>query len=227
MALVEATHLETSGSNSDSSTYTTGSISPTPNRLILLAIVSQTSSATPNEPTPTLSGWTFTKINTTTYNSGDVCRTTLFRAFGSGTGTIGIAFGGQTQKGCLWSMSQFKNTKKTGTNGADSIVQSGTAQANSGAANYTITLGAFSDTSNATFSCVGKPASNDVSPGSGFSELGETTISSPTFDIESMWKNSNDTSVDASFVGSGGDAYGAIAVEIAYASESSGFLNFM
>jgi len=69
---------------------------------------------------------------------------------------------------------------------------------------------------------VGKDATNDIVPGTGFTELGDVSVGTPNQNIGSFWKNSNDTSVDATFTGSGGDAYGAIAAEIAFQEEAQG-----
>lgn len=214
---VIATHLETNTGVSAAS-FQTGNLALLGNKVILVAVASTAASGSANTPTPSLTGWTFNQVNSVPFGSGNPSRITLFTGIGAGTGAITFDFAAQSQSACGWSITQFSNTKVSGTGGSSSVVQNATNSANSGATGYTVTLAAFSSTNNATFSCVSKEATNNVSPGTGYTELGEATATG--FDIESMWRSDNNTTPNASFIGSGGDAYGAIAVEIAYASST-------
>lgn len=203
----------TSGTATSTSTPSTSSVSPTNRQVMLVSIGNVVSSGTPNTPSLALSGWVFNQVATVNFNS--TRRITLFTAIGSGSGTIAITFSGQSQTVVGWTVDQVANSKISGTGGADAVVQHG--QFSSGSAtSYAITLSAFANVNNATYSVVAKDATNNVIPNAGFTELAETTHSSPNWDNESMSSAVNQTSVGATFSGSGGDSAGAIAVEIAF-----------
>jgi hypothetical protein len=212
---VTATHLTTSGSDSSLSSYATASISPTANRLVLLAVTSNFT-ATPNQPTVSGAGLTWVVV-ATKLDSDPSRRVTVFRALSASpsSGVLTIDFAGQGQSRCSWSVSEFANVDRTGTNGSNAIVQSA-SNTNQGttASGITVTLGAFGNANNATYGAVRTGSPLAITPGSGFTELGEFDGSATT--IETEWKNSNDTSVDWSWASSSPVVI-AIAVEIKYA----------
>lgn len=214
MAALTITNLQTSSNNGNSgiTSFSTASLTPAPNQAMLVAMASRVASGTPNVPTPSLSGWVFSQINTVTFGTS---RITLFTAIGTGTGAILFDFAGQGQQIFSWSVVQVGNGKKSGTGGSAVAVQSATFSSGS-ASSYTISLGAFANVNNGVFSCVAKDATNDVVPQSGYTELGEAPVSSPNWDIESMWRPDNNLNPHATFTGSGGDSVGAIAIEVAF-----------
>jgi hypothetical protein len=211
---VTVTNLETSANNGNigATSFPTGSLTPFPNRVMLIGMASTIAAGTPNVPTLSLTGWTFSQINTVVIPSVEVGRITLFTGIGAGAGSILFSFAGQGQKVFSWSVVQVENAKTTGVGGTDAIVQNATTNTNG--ASYSITLGAFASVSNGVFSVVAKDATNDVVPGAGYTELGEAPVSTPNWDIESMWRPDNNTTPSATFTGSGGDHLGAIAVEL-------------
>jgi len=145
---------------------------------------------------------------------------TVFRSLNAspGSGALTIDFAAQGQFRSAWSISEFGGMKTSGTNGADAVVQSASNDGSGSITSLTVTLGAFASTDNATYGAFSASTNAAISPGAGFSELGEADGAS-FGSIETEWKNSNDTSVDTTFGAS--DHVCGIAIEIA-ASVSAG-----
>lgn len=110
----------------DQSSYVSaGSYSPPANAVLFLNVGSKIGTGTP--PTPTITGggvseWTL--VNSVSPFTGR--RHSVFRAeTGSspGSGTIGFDYGGTTIASMQFQLIQVTGTKRTGTNGADAIVQ--------------------------------------------------------------------------------------------------------
>lgn len=185
---VTATHL-TSGYQASATNATTASISLSKAKLILVAVASVQGQL----PTVSSSSRTWTQVDT--HESGTV-RVTLFRSLQNtdDSETLNIDFDGNNQIHIGWSITEFDNTKKTGVNGADAIVQSAAQDIVGSGGNYSLTLSAFEDAGNATFGFLRINNNTNFSPGSGFTELAE--ISQASFEMQSQWKNSADTTVD-------------------------------
>ncbi len=207
---VTATHIETDGSLTNATSYqSVSTYSPTANRLQLVAVASQGVSGTP-QPTVSGHGLTYTAVRSVIAFAD--YRLSVFSALGAAPfgAKLAIDFGASTMLHCSWSISEFANT--TGT-----VVQSNDNNATSGTI-LTVTLAAFANANNATygaFSMIGTA----VTPGSGFTELGEKLSSDGGVGwgddtIETEWRNDNDTTVDASWTGSARNQ--GIAVEIEF-----------
>lgn len=198
---------------------TTASVSPASNNLELLTVVNETLiSVDPNEPTITGNGLTWVKVGTTVFDNGGVDRKriTVFRAMGSSpsSGAITIDFAGQVQAWIQWALDEFSGIDTSGTNGSGAIVQSAVNQDTGAVSSLTVTLGAFSSASNATYGAFAA-SGYAFTEGSGFTRLYRYPDSTGSDDLSSIteWKSTNDTSVDASI---GGDTseMGGIAAEI-------------
>lgn len=217
--MIVGAELTTSSSITDATSYATASISPTANRLVLLAVANAVTSGTPNAPTATGASMTWTQVTTVTTTQ---TRLTLFRALSSspGSGAITIDFAGQTQTSCQWQISQFSGVITSGTNGADAIVQSATN--NGTGTSGTTTLAAFGSTFNGCYGAFRISANETVTVGSGFTELNQVGTTEGNR-LQTEWKNSNDTSVDASWTSN--VTYRILAVEIK-ATPPTGFIGF-
>lgn len=195
---ITATILSTSGDNVDRTSYTTGSITPTANKLVLVWAYSIMASA-PSSPTITGNGLTWVNIGSV-LDSASLRRITLFRAMGASptTGALTIDFAGQTQTGLGWSIVQYDGIDTSGANGSGSIVQTITGASAGNATSLTVTLSAFSSTSNATVGGFGIPLNTAGQPavGSGFTATGQINQSTPNLSIGSEFNAGNDTSVD-------------------------------
>lgn len=208
---ITVNHLATSFDLTDLTTYTTASVSPGNNRLVLAYVYSEAGSL-PNVPTLTGNGATRVQVATTTI--AGVARFTLFRSLSASPspGTVSIDFAGQTQFHCLWSMADFDGVATGGANGSAAIVQSAT-NTTAGATSLTVTLGAFADAHNATSGGFVISPAEALTVGTGFSLVG-TVQGPPT--IGSEWRVDNDSTVDMSWTTNTG-ALG-IAVELAAAA---------
>lgn len=205
----------------DRNSYTTASITPTANNLILLTVVNRSSDSVTTVPTASGNGLTYVQVSSNAYDvSVPSMRTiTVFRAMGSSpsTGAITIDFAGVTQTDCLWSVDQFSGIDTSGTNGSGAIVQSATAiDANGGLVQ--VTLSAFGSADNATFGAFGGASTTAVTAGSGFTLLGAKQSLNNT-ELGTEWKATNDTTVDATLFAANS---GGIAIEIKAAAVAGG-----
>lgn len=213
------TNLSTAADGTDATSYNTASISPSAGKVVLVAVGNMRVGTV---TTPTLSGASTTWTQVATDNQDNFTRCTLFRGVAAGTGALTIDFAGNTQLRCAWSIVELSSVDTGGTNGANAIVQSATD--NTENTTLTVTLGAFSSLSNATFGAVVVNASSpDITAGSGFTQIAETAVE--TIGIQTQYKLTNDTSVDWTHNESN-DIVG-IAAEIKSLDSSSGiFLTF-
>lgn len=207
-------------SATDATSYNTASVTPTANRLYLLAVWSRTGiTADPNAPTVTGAGLTWVQVATVVYDntSSSRRRLTVFRAMGAGSaGALTIDFGGQTQTSATWDLTEFDGVDTSGTNGSGAVVQSATNfDGGTTATSITATLSAFGSVNNATYGAGGSgQTGNTAAVGSGFTQISN---GSPDGEAGQLciteFKNSNDTTVDASFTPTGSEI-GIIGVEI-------------
>lgn len=213
---ITKTNLTTGTNTTDATSFQTGSITPTANRLVLLAVLSTIASTTPNTPTASGNGLTYVEIANITFHTiaSPWSRLTIFRAMGASpsTGRITMDFGGQTQGSCNWSVSEYDGIDTSGSNGSGAIVQSATNSADSSAGPLTVTLAAFGNANNATFAAFGSGLNGSFAPNGGLTEIHDVATSSPAATLETCWSASNDTSPDAT-PNTTGDLAG-IAVEI-------------
>jgi hypothetical protein len=208
--------LTHSASLSNATSYNTASITPTANRLVLVAVAHHTTTVTP-PTTPTLSGngLTWVQVATITYNTLATphCRVTVFRAMGASptSGTVTISFGSDGQNNCAWSIDEFDGVDTSGTNGSGAVVQSNTNNASS--TSVSITLSAFGSTNNATYGAFGC-GSNGItwSVGSGFSALDSHPSGVEDENLLTEWRTDNSTTVNASATGT--SSIGGVGLEI-------------
>lgn len=184
--------------------YTTGSVTPSANKLILLAIEFGDNDAPGDWPVPTVTGCglTWELVNSVNFSEDGtdlfwdkVC---LFRAMGASptAGGITIDVGARWASYVSVSISEVDGMDTSGTNGSGAIVQTaGLAVQN--ATSLTATLSAFSSSSNFTFSAVGSSYGTATSwtPGSGFTEIHD--VNGGVGGIMTQWKGLADTTVEA------------------------------
>lgn len=187
----------TSGNNDVAHTSTsTASITPAANKLIVAAIGCYRSLGTAVQPTLSGNGLTWVAINSQTVaTGGDSLRVTVFRSMGAApsTGVITINYGGVTHAFSTWSVVEFDGVDTSGTNGSGAVVQSAVGSGTSTTA--LATLAAFGSASNATYGA-SQWNGGPVTEGAGFTELHEPRAFA-TYSLETEWKNSADTTVDA------------------------------
>lgn len=198
----------TSGIQNIATSFTSSSISPGANRLVIATVWQIVASGTPNNCTLSGASMTWTEV-ATVLSSDSKQRITIFRALSSspGSGAITSNNGGQTTS-WQFSINEFQNVVTTGTNGADAVVQSASNTFSGTNTGVTVTLSAFGSGSNATFGFVAGSAQPGITVGSGFTELSQVVSES-----QAQWKNSADTSVDWSWVSTANVGI-AVALEI-------------
>lgn len=197
-----ASALTFGANNADLNSYATASVAPTANCLILVAVVSSLLTDPPTIPTVTGNGLTWVQISSTAYALGastNYQRVTVFRSMGASPtpGVLTIDFGGVTQEGASWSVVEFSGVLTTGSNGADAVRNSASnSQIN--ATSLSVALGAFAGSNNGTYGAFSVRTTDPaISPGSGFTQIHSQISSTPVRGIFTEYRNSNDTTVDA------------------------------
>lgn len=187
----------TSGSDSTDKTagqtYTTASITPSANKLILCAWMLADDGATPTVGC-TLSGngltWDLiTSANTaTTEFRGSVY---LFRAMGASpsTGAIAATVDGTCQS-AGWSVFELDGVDTSGTNGSGAIVQSAKGESVSNGTTATATLASGAgDAANRCVAAIGLSADLAVTERTNWSEIHDVSIAVPNKRLETQWRS--------------------------------------
>lgn len=211
---VTKTDLTVGSNATGTDSANTASISPSANKLILIAVVNEEWAGTADIPTVSGCGLTWVEIDNRVMNSDK--RLTVFRAMGASpsTGALTIDFA-TAQDGIAWSVFELGNVDTTGTNGSGAIQQSVTTGGTSDT-NPSITLSAFDNSNNATVGLFGWGDAFTQNPtaGSGFTEIHDQNVNGVgNTRVFTEWKTTNDTSVDCS-VPTFGLNWSGIALEI-------------
>jgi invasin-like protein/Big-like domain-containing protein/calcineurin-like phosphoesterase family protein len=176
--------LLTSGHDpTNTSTFTTASISPAANALVTVAVLTHQSSSAAPDPTLTGAGMTWQVVASVAYNGATpLDRLTIFRAMSSapGSGSITIKTS-VTVSNCQWIVSQWGGVDQSGTNGSGAIVQT---QSATGASVTTLspTLAAFAGSTDVAYGVFGVASATAViTAGTGYTTVdqqpsGESTV---------------------------------------------------
>lgn len=164
-------------STTDTTVYTTASVSPTSNNLLLLSTVSGDNSGGENPLPPTVTGLglTWTLIRSAT-NGSFTQRIALYVAQGTVTpGTLTLTHP-TTHHCCAWRLVQVSGAT-VGNGGQDALVQSNSNTTLSG--QVSVSLSAVTS-GNATYGVFSQNStSNAVVVGAGFTEIGDQTATNP------------------------------------------------
>lgn len=182
---VTSFHLTTATDTTNASPWTTASITPTANRLVL-AWVNVVGTATAAS-TPTLSGNGLTWVLIATTGTNVVHEGALFRAMGASptAGSVTITSTITSPTRCNWSIAEFDGVDTSGTNGSGAIVQSITAKPTA----VTAVSTAFSagiTAGNGTYGGVDINVAEAFTAGTGWTALGQATVSTPVGAIVGM-----------------------------------------
>ena len=215
---ITATHLATAGDTTNraaGNNYATASITPTANRLVLVGVVLSHASEVPN--TPTLSGngltWVLEDSQAFFTVGTPLKKLFVFRAMGASptAGAISISWATQTMTGAAWTVFELAGVDTTGANGAGAILES-VPGASDSADPFSITL---TVSGAATVGVFATNQTSNITPGTGFTELGEANHSAPTTAIFSEFQAAADLTVDVDFTAAIACAGVAIAVKAA------------
>ena len=177
-----------SSSSTDANSYTTASVTMVAGRLYLMSVENShgTSATAVSAITATGGGApTFTSRSTTLFNS-NLNRVSVWSCVPGAnyTGTLDIAFGGTTQTGAVWSLSEFNNVDTT-TN--DGVVQQTVATGNS--AQPLTSLSEYGSVYNSSFYAVGVGSTSAGAPLAGYTELSDTTAATPAQALHTGFQN--------------------------------------
>lgn len=203
-------------------TFQTASVTPTANRLQLLAVVTGLLSTAEAVTTPSVSGCNLTWELVGTEQLWDNgagsywVHLNLYRALGSSptTGQITFDMPGGLSDYQAWSLVEVAGIDTSGTNGSGAIVQVTSTHNATTSTNLSTTLNAFADSDNFTYGVFGYGVSDasvrNVLSGAGFTAIHERQQG--FVGVHSQLKESNDTSVDATVNNT--IFYAGLAVEI-------------
>lgn len=232
MALA-ASSLVSSGSTTDGSSFTTGSITPTAYALVLAFIsFSRDDSTEPVLPTTVSgNGLTWTLItNSDQYfkSSGGTSREkcALYRGMAAAptAGGVTFNFGVQTITSITWQVSQITAVDTTGTNGSGAIVQT-TTNTESGNAPSITTLAAFGNSGNRPFvGMTQNNATDSYAVEASWTLLAHTSIGTPGIaSAVGFRSDTTDTTTDWT-ANTGSGAQIAIEVKLALTQSVTGAL---
>jgi hypothetical protein len=200
---VSGTHVASVYTGVDGTSFSTNSYTPTADRL-MIAYVGNTKSGTPD--TPTLSGNGLTWDQLVTYQpdtSGTQRRMTIFvaKSASPSAGAVTASFGGVSQAGCAIIVDEFAGVDLTGTALA-AIVQNKTGSTTGSSTSEVITLDNAIGSGNATYGAFMHQADEATNPGTGYTQLGTGTFTSPVESHLSEYRVDGNITVDASWASS-------------------------
>lgn len=204
---IACTSPHANGSNTDATSYTTDSYTPTANTLQLLAVLNSRSGAAATIPTVTGNSLTWVQVVTAVFaaDQPNQRRITVFRALGASpsTGTCVIDFAGVTQTGGIWQCSQWTGMSTAGSNGSDAVVQSPTAESLTDVTTLSVNFAALRSSNSRTFAACGHNVNEAKTPRTNWTELRDPTNSFglPTQNMTTQWSDvaGADTTASASW----------------------------
>ena len=194
--------------------YTTASISPSANKLILCLVTTADDGFTAPILVNSITGagLTWVEVAEVQYDTIASPRVTLavYRALGPSPspGALTITMDGPASE-ASWIIAEFGNVDTSGTNGSGAVVQNDTDRSDSDTS-ITSNLAAFGNTANATVGCFSVTGANTWTEGTGFTEISELSGDQSS---QMQFRNDNDTTVDATISGSA-SPIGGIGLEI-------------
>ena len=200
------------------STYTTASVTPSSNALVLLAVHTRRSAAgTPATPTATGNGLTWVAVANMT--NGTNRKITILRALGASpsAGAITIDFAGDTQTQCSWSVIEITGVDTSGTNGSGAVVQAPAGTTGTGTSS-SITLAAFGSANNMAYGFMCVQTTGAITAGTGFTEVHEVSQAEVASNIQTEYKL-NETAVTTSWTSS--FTWSALAIEVKEAAATA------
>jgi hypothetical protein len=207
----------TANAGSSATSFTTASVAPSGNRLILVAVHAyiSTGSVQPAAPTVTGNGITYTLIQAQDVDTAGTDRATafLFRGLAASpsSGAITVSFGAVSMTRCSWSVDQSdSDIDLSGVNGAGAIAQK-VGATTAGATSLSATYSPAMRSDSAGYSAWGHQVQEVKTPRTSWTELSDiTSVTLAT--METQWFSGTDTAASASWATSARG--GGIAVEI-------------
>lgn len=179
MAII-ASDLTSSFATNNAASYTTASVTPTANVLVLAIITAGSASGSNVVPSSVSgAGLTFTLIGS--HAQGTTRRTTYWRAMTGSPATeaITIDFGVTGQANCTWSFIELAGVDTSGVNGAGALVQDDYAtDGGTAATSGTVTLtNAISDANNMIVGMFARSGTAGITEDADFTQISAATSS--------------------------------------------------
>lgn len=221
ITVTNLTGAHASGSNFTS--YTTNSISPAANSLVLVSIQSVNNGSGGSTVVPTVSGasMTWTQVQFIGFGSSTHGCVSIFRAFTGatpGSGALTVSFGSQSTAESNYSIDQFFGVAAGGTNGSGAIAQNATGTTASSNTLFNATLSTLANAQSVTYGAEGGNADVPPTKGASFTTLSSTTQ-------EFMAEYAVDVPVVAFTSPNAGSSHAIVAVEVLAGSGGALFFN--
>ena len=204
----------TKGADTDGgSVFTTASITPAANALILIFVTNDKAVSADAISSITGNGLTWVSVRTAPFTADAQYRISLFRALGASpsAGTVTINFPALQLSG-TWKVLQVTGVDTTGSNGSNAVVQSATSGGTNQSGARTVTLNAFASTAHGVVAGFAGNTGVAWTEGTGYTRVGITSDDGfRALDCE--YSADSDTSVD--MTPSVATDWQAIAAEIA------------
>jgi hypothetical protein len=191
---VAITNLTAQDNGSNLATYTTASISPVSNALLLCAVLT-TLVGTPPAPTVSGLGLTWTTVANCFFRpSNTQYRLDVYRALGTPTpGSVTLDYGGVAQAGATWVIDQVTGVATTGLNGSDAVLQTAISPVPStSVATRTIALNSAIQTGNVPWAVTAWGVAEAGTGEAGWTVLANPFGPGPGKAVLSQWRNGTD-----------------------------------
>lgn len=191
---IAGTNLVASGSTTDATSFTTASISPASNALLLLT-VSYSPASGSAAPTITGNGLTWTPVGGGEYGGAGSRRLVrVWRAMGASpsSGAVTIDFGAISVESLNWSVDQFTGVDTSGTNGSGAIVQSVQTINATTSTSLTLNLAAFGAAGNASFGVFSHAGAETFTPDADFTALCNRFVTTRNLSLLTEWRLADD-----------------------------------
>ena len=215
---ITVSHLLTASDATDQTDYTTASITPTANRLVIVCYQSRRAdSVEPDLPTVTGNGLTYTHIDNLSWDTSGATRkrTFLFAANSGGSPSAGgITFDHATGPATHGAWSIFEADGTDVANGVvQCFVQIVKVPADTTGTSLSLTLASASHANNRPFCMTVRANAPDAAPGTSWTELGDSAAVDGAR-LHTQWRSDAfDTAVATTWDGSSQE-YGGIAWEL-------------
>lgn len=191
--------LEAASSTTDGTVFTTGTKTPTANKLQVIDILAAHGVTAETPLSVTGCGVTWVLVGESYLGGGTTKRIARYRAMGSApsTGALTITFSG-TMTSVIWNWNEVTNASTEGLNGSGAFVQTVTATAGAGSTTINATLAALEHATNVHLAAVGLNTNASVTPDADFSELGDKGEGTPVSTLETEYA-ANQVACDPTF----------------------------
>jgi hypothetical protein len=185
-------------SNVDATSFTTaGNLTASANRLYLAAVF-VTASGTPTAPTLTGGGMTtWTVVNNTTRTTGGLWVFRSLQASPGAAAPLVVDGGAQTYTSFSVVVDERDSVDTGGTNGADAIAQTNSANASNGTTYQVSFVGIPSEAENEAWSALAHLVTEGSTIDSPGTELGDVNGSSPGHSLVTGWRLVNTAATDS------------------------------